>query len=186
MRGSMKRMVWLSALALAALMAVGVVTAGANRGGPGDRGPRGLGGSTSALVTEAAKQLDVSRAKLVDAIQKSAVTRINEAVEDGDVDADDAADLKEEVADNLSLAMMVSTTRTVASNLGVTTAKLNTEFRDARRTLLLARINAALEDEDITQAQATELKNRLDDADLPGYKVGGFVLGGGFGFGRGR
>ena len=185
MTGSMKRIAWLSALALAALMVVGVATAGAHRGGPGDRGRDGLGGSTSRLVTEAAKQLDVTRAKLVEAIEKSAVSRIDAAVEDGDVDADDAAELKEEVADNLSLAMAVSTTRTVASNLGVTTAKLNTEFRDARRTLILARINAALEDEDITQAQANELKQELEDADLPGYK-GGLGRGGLFGFGRGR
>ena len=133
MRGSMKRLWWLSALALTAMMAVGVATAGAHRGGPGDRGPGGLGGSTSRLVTEAAKQLDVTRAKLVEAIEKAAVSRIDEAVEDGDVDADDAAELKEEAGDNLSLAMAISRTRTVASNLGVTTAKLNTEFREARR-----------------------------------------------------
>ncbi len=187
MRGSMKRIVWLSALALAALMAVGVATAGANRGGPGDRGPRGLGGSTSRLVTEAAKQLEVTRAKLVDAIEKAAVSRVDEAVEDGDVDSDDAAELKEAVGDNLSLAMAISRTRTVASNLGVTTAKLNTEFRDARRALILERINTALEDEDITQAQANELKEELEDAELPGYKLTGFGGGlFGFGFGRGR
>ena len=188
MRGSMKRLAWLSALALTAMMAVGVATAGAHRGGPGDRGPGGLGGSTSRLVTEAAKQLDVTRAKLVEAIEKAAVSRIDEAVEDGDVDADDAAELKEEVGDNLSLAMAISRTRTVASNLGVTTAKLNTEFREAREALILARINAALEDEDITQAEANELKDELEDAELPGYKVTGFGRGGlfGFGFGRGR
>jgi hypothetical protein len=184
MRGSMKRTLWLSALALAALLVVGVATAGAHRGGPARGGP---GGSTSRLVTEAAKQLDVTRAKLVDAIEKAAVSRIDEAVEDGDVDADDAAELKEAAGDNLSLAMAISRTRTVASNLGVTTAKLNTEFRDARRTLLLARINAALEDGDITQAQANELKEELEDAELPGYKLTGFGGGlFGFGFGRGR
>ena len=185
MKRSMKRMVWVAALALTALMAFGVATAGAHRGGPG-RG--GIGGSSSALVTEAAKQLDVSRAKLVDAIQKAAVSRINEAVEDGDVDSGDAADLKEEAADNLSLAMAISRTRTVASNLGVTTAKLNTAFSDARRTLILARINEAVADGDLTQARANDLKADLQDADLPGYKLSGFGFGGlfGFGFGRGR
>ena len=182
MNGSMKRMFAIAALTLAALMVVGVATAGAHRGGPGRGGPGGPGGSTSRLVTEAAKQLGVTRAALVDAIEKAAVTRVNEAVEDGDIDADDADEWKEEVADNLGLAMSVSRTRTVAANLNVTTAKLNTEFRDARRTLYTARIDAALEDGDITQAQATELKEELADAELPGYKSG-FGLGG---FGRGR
>ena len=64
----------------------------------------------------------------------------------------------------------------------MTTAKLNTEFREARRALYTARINAALEDGDITQAQANELKEELADAELPGYKPA-FGLGG---FGRGR
>jgi hypothetical protein len=182
MKGSLRRLTWVTALTLAALMAVGVATAAAHRGGPGRGG--GPGGSTSALVTEAAKQLDVTRAKLVDAIEKSAVARIDQAVEDGDVDADDAAELKEAVGDNLSAAYALSLTRTVASNLGVSTAKLNTEFRDARRALYTARINAALEDGDITQAQANELKEELADAELPGYKTIGF---GPFGFGgRGR
>jgi hypothetical protein len=183
MNGSMKRLFAIAALTLAALMVVGVATAGAHRGGPGRGGPGGpRGASTSALVTEAAKQLGVTRAALVDAIEKAAVTRINEAVEDEEIDADDSDEWKEEVADNLGLAMAISRTRTVAANLNVTAAKLNTEFRDARRALYTARINEALEDADITQAQADELKEELADAELPGYKAG-FGLGG---FGRGR
>lgn len=177
MKGS-RRLVLAAALTLTALLVVGAATAGAHRGGPGRGGPRGA--SPSALVTEAAKQLEVTRARLVEAIEKAAVTRINEAVEDGDVDADDADGLKEEVADTLGLAMSISRTRTVAANLGVTAAKLNTEFREARRALRLARIDAALEDEDITQADANELKAELDAAELPGYKPRGF---GGFGLG---
>ena len=181
MNGSMKRMFAIAALALAALMVVGVTTAGAHRGGPGRGGPGGPGRSTSALVTEAAKQLGVTRAALVDAIEKAAVTRVNEAVEDGDIDADDADEWKEEVADNLGLAMAVSRTRTVAANLNVTTAKLNTEFRDARKALATARIDEALADGDIDAEEAAELKEGLNDAELPGYKSSGF--GRGFGFG---
>lgn len=183
MKGS-KRVLAVAALGLTVLLVVGVATAGAHRGGPGRGGPGGpRGASASALVTEAAKQLGVTRANLVDAIEKAAVTRINEAVEDGDVDSDDASRLKEEVADNLRLALHVSRTRTVAANLNVTTAKLNTEFRDARRALIAARIDEALEDGDITAAEASELKEELADADLPGYKAGGFGFGG-FGFGK--
>ena len=72
--------------------------------------------------------------------------------------------------------MSISRTRTVASNLGVTTAKLNDGFRAARKALIQARINAALDDEQIDKERADELKDELDDAELPGYK-------GGFGFG---
>jgi hypothetical protein len=89
-----------------------------------------------------------------------------------------------EARDNLRFAISISRTRTVASNLGITTAKLNTEFRDARRALALARIDEAVADGDLDEDEATELKEDLEDADLPGYRAGGF--GGGFGFGGGH
>jgi hypothetical protein len=180
----MRKVTLLVVVAVAALLSVGATTASAHRGGPG-HGFRGA--SASALVTEAAKQLGITRAKLVDAIEKAAVARIDEAVEDEDIDADDAADLKEEATDNLRYAMAISRTRTVASNLGITAAKLNTEFRDARKALILARINEAVADGDLEADEAAELKEDLEDADLPGYKPG-FGDGFGFGFGghRGR
>jgi hypothetical protein len=140
------------------------------RGSAGER--LGRAGSTSALVTEAAKQLGVTRAALVAAIEKSATTAVDDALADEDIDADRAADLKEEVPDNLRLAMALSRTRTVASNLGITTAKLNSGFRAARKTLILARIDKALADGDITADQAAQLKQQLDSIQLPGYKAG--------------
>jgi len=186
MKDLLKRTSLVAVLALTALLAVSVATAGAHRGGPGSPGGKGgpRGASASAFVTEAAKQLEVTRAKLVDAIEKAAATRIDEAVEDGDLEAARAADLKEEAADNLRFAIDISRTRTVAANLGVTTAKLNTEFRDARRALATARINDALADGDIDADEAAELKEELADADVPGYKPGGFGFGGGFGHGH--
>ena len=116
--------------------------------------------------------------RLVAAIRKSANTQIDAAVEDEDIDADRAAELKDEVEDNLSFAYMLSRASQVATNLGVTTTKLNTEFRDARKALATARIDKALADGRITAAQATELKADLAEADLPGYKGGGFGFGG--------
>jgi hypothetical protein len=80
------------------------------------------------------------------------------------------------VPDNLRLAMALSRTRTVASNLGITTAKLTSGFRAARKALILARIDDALADGDIRADRAAELRQRLDSVQLPGYKVG-------FGFG---
>ncbi len=182
---SSTRTMLLLVLSLAALLTVGTTAASAHGGG-GKRGSGIRGASVGALVTQAAKELGVTRAKLVTAIEDSAVARIDEAVADGDVDADDADELKDEVRDNLRAAYSLSRTRTVASNLGVTTAKLNTEFRDARKALALARIDAAVEDGDIDADEAAELKEELDDAELPGYKSGGFGFGGGPGHGGRR
>ena len=179
----MRKLTLLSVVAVAVLLSVGATTASAHRGGPGPGVP---GARASALVPEAAKQLGVTRAKLVEAIEKAAIARIDEAVEDEDVDADDAAELKEEANDNLRFAMSISRTRTVASNLGITAAKLNTEFRDARKALILARINEAADDGDLEADEAAELKQELEDADLPGYKPGFGGFGLGFGGPHGR
>jgi prophage DNA circulation protein len=174
---SMRRLTALAALSLVALLAVGAATAGAH-GGPG-RGFKGA--SAGALVTEAAKQLGVTRAKLVEAIEDAALARIDEAVEDEDIEADEADELKEEARDNLRYAMALSRTRVVASNLGITAAKLNSGFRAARKALIVERIDEALEDGDIDAAEAAELKEELEEEDLPGYKAGRF---GGFEFGN--
>ena len=173
MYSSIKRSAALAALALVALLAVGTATAAAH-GGPGRGAKRA---STSALVTQAAKQLDVTRAKLVKAIQDAAVARIDVAVEDEDIDADEAEALKEEALDNLRLAVKLSRTKVVASNLGISAAQLNNGFRAARKAVAIKRIDAALAAGDIDAEQAAELKAELEDADLPCYKESG-----GFGF----
>ncbi|HUP32641.1 MAG TPA: hypothetical protein VM184_06360 [Gaiellaceae bacterium] len=160
--------VLVAALSMLAVLSIGAATAGAH-GGPGQRGFSRI--TVSKLVTEAAKQLGVSRATLVTAIRSAAVARIDEAVEDEDIDADETAELKEEVQDNLSFAYSLSRASEVASNLDVTTAKLNTGFRDGRRAIYLARIEAAQEDGEIDADEAAELKEELEDADLPGYKA---------------
>jgi polyhydroxyalkanoate synthesis regulator phasin len=171
-------------LSLVALLTVGATAASAHGG---KRGGGSGGASVGALVTQAAKELGVTRAKLVTAIEESAVAAIDDAVEDGDLDADDAAELKDEAGDNLRTAYALSRTRTVASELGVTTAKLNTEFRDARKALATARIDEALADGDIDAEEAADRKADLADAELPGYKGGrGFGFGGGPGHHGGR
>jgi len=173
-----RRIIPLAVVALVALMTVGATAASAHKGRGG-----GLGGaSASALVTESAKQLSVTRAKLVEAIEASAVARIDEAAEDGDVESEDASGLKDEARDNLRFALATSRTRTVASNLGITAERLNTAFRAARKALVVRRIDDAVEDGDLEAAEAAGLKEELDDSKLPGYKARGF---GGPGFDRG-
>ncbi len=168
----MKRIPLVAVAALAALLTLGTVAAAAHDGGRGDRGGKDgvRGASTSALVTEAAKQLSVTRAALVAAIQKSAKAKVDEAVEDEDIDAARAATVKEEVDDNLSFAHRLSRASGVAANLGITTTKLNAEFREARQALVTARIDKAVADGDLTAAEAAERKAKLADATVPGYK----------------
>ena len=174
MNRSLARLSVFVVVSLAAVLVVGATVANAHRG-PG-RGSKAAG--ASALVTQAAKQLDVARAKLVESIEDAAVARIDEAVEDGDVDADEADDLKDEARDNLRYAMGISRTKAVASNLGITTAKLNTAFRAARKAVAIARIDKAVANGDLDEAEAAERKQELEEASLPGYKAGG-----GFGLG---
>ena len=137
--------------------------------------------SASSLVTAAAKQLNVTRAKLKTAIVDSANAYIDSEVTSGDVDEADVADLKDQVGDDLAFAIATSRTKTVASNLGITVAALNDGFSAARRALIEAKIDKALKNGDIDADQADEAKAELDDASLPGYKTvgrgGGFDLG---------
>jgi hypothetical protein len=128
----------------------------------------------------------VTEARLTTAITNAAIARIDEAVADGDLEAADAAELKTRAGDNLAFAMRISRTRVVASNLNVTTTRLNDAFRAAWKALILARINEAVADGDLEADRAAELKQELEEAELPGYKP--FALrgfGNPFGF-RGR
>ena len=186
MRKKLNSKALVALVVLVAALSVGVAAASAHGGpgggGPGGRGPGGFGGgSVSSLVTQAAKELSVTRANLVKAIEDAAATRIDAAVTDGDLTSSRAATLKEEVQDNLNTAYAVSETKTVATNLGITTAALNTGFMSARKTVATAQIDARLADGDITAAEAADLKTKLASATLPGYKGGGGL---GFGFGH--
>jgi hypothetical protein len=174
-----RRIAILAAFSLVALLAVGAATASAC-GGPGG-GKGGGGASASSLVTAAAKQLDVTRAKLKGAIADAANAYIDSEVKSGDLDEGDAADLKDQVADDLAFAIATSRTKAVAANLGITVGALNDGFSAARKALITVKIDKALKNGDIDADQADELKSELDDASLPGYKSvgrgGGFDLG---------
>ena len=179
MNSSTRKLSLLAAVSLVGLLTLGAATASAHGGGPG--GCRGGGGiGASALVTNAAKQLNVTRAKLKTAIVDAADAYIDSEVASGDVESDEAADLKERADDDLGFAIKLSKTKTVAANLGITVAALNDGFRAARKALFTAKIDKALANGDITAAEAADLKDELGDADLPGYKAfgyGGFHLG---------
>ena len=84
-----------------------------------------------------------------------------------------------EVEDNLNAAYALSQTKTVASNLGITTTALNNGFRAARKTLIAAQIDKALAAGAITADEAAALKAKLAAATIPGYKALGGL--GGYG-----
>ena len=176
MTRSLTKVVLALAVAVTAFLAVTVGTA-AGHGGPGHGGPGGRVGVTK-LVNAGAKELGVTNAAIRAAILKSANARVDDALADGDVTAAQAADIKDEAADNLGLAYHLSRASTVASALGITATKLNDAFRAARKALALASIDAAVAAGRITADQATELKSRLNSATLPGYKAGGLGFGG--------
>jgi len=186
MNGSLRKLLLLAAVSAVGLLTLGAATASAHGGG-GCKG--GGGASASSLVTAAAKQLNVTRAKLKGAIVDAADAYIDSEVASGDIDSGEAADLKDRADDDLGFAIKLSKTKTVAANLGITVAALNTGFSAARKALYTAKIDKALANGDITAAEAADLKSELDDATLPGYKAvgyGGFDLGyGGGGPSRG-
>ena len=173
----------LLAVCLAALMADG-------RRGDRERASRagpGLGGaSASALVTEAAKQLGVPRATLVQAIEKAAVTRIDEAVDDGDVDADDAADLKGGGAGQPPLRHGDQPHPHGGREPRDHDHEAQHRVSRRRKALIVARIDEAVKDGDLEADEAAELKQELANADVPGYKAGFGGLGFGFGGPHGR
>src|SRR4051812_28636375 len=162
-----KRLRLLSVAAATALLVVGVATASAH----GRRGAKSV--STSALVTESAKQLNVARADLKAAIVKSAEDRVDAAVEDEDITSDEGDALKSDIEDNLTVAYQVSQTRAVAANLKITTKGLNAGFRSARKALASKAIDTALAAGDITADEAAAAKTALDAKTFAGYKSGG-------------
>jgi hypothetical protein len=165
----MKRMRWtlISLLALAVVTAAAVAPSAAAKRGPGKLGRAGA----TALVNEAAERLNLTAARLRSAIVDAAIARIDEAVREDDLGEDDATELKDAARDNVGLAMAISRTRTVAANAGVTVDRLNNAFRAARKALIIARIDKAVRDGDLTAAQAARLKEDLEDVELPGYKA---------------
>lgn len=185
MTRSFRRMMVVTALGLVALLTVGGAAALAHGGGGKGRGGGGPKGGTisASLVTAAAKELGVTSAALRTAINASAKAEIDEAVEDGDIDAEDAAELKERVDDSLRYAYSLSRASKVAAGVNKTTAQLNAAFREARKAAIVERIDEAVEDGELDAEDAAELKEELEDATLPGYKQSRFGFGFAFGFG---
>lgn len=169
-----------SLLAVVLLGAVAIVApATAHKGKGHNADLRGINATN--LVNAAATQLGITPQTLTDAIRKAANSEIDDLLADEDISAERATKMRDKVTRSLSYAMRLSRTRVVAANLGITSAQLNTGFREARRALATARIDAALAAGKISAEQAATLKARLAAAKLRGYAARygfGFHIGG--------
>lgn len=183
--------------ALAVAVGAGAATAHGGPGGPGGPGGGGLKGLAASLEARSAVDADVARrlgttvAKLNDAIASAVKAQVAAAREDDEITADEAETLKNAIDDGTLRAHGLGRASEVAKALGTTTAKLNEAYREARRAQLLARVDQAVKDGDLEADEAARLKNRLQNADLPGYSAGrgfgpGLLLGPGGGFGKHR
>jgi hypothetical protein len=88
-----------------------------------------------------------------------------------------AADLKDDLASHVRFAVGLTTATGVARNLKITTAKLDSAYQAAREADLLAKVDQAVQNNRIPVDRAAQLKAKLDEADLPGYKP--LLFGGG-------
>ena len=158
-----RKLIVLATLAAGLVLAFGAAGASAHGGGA-------FGFASTDLTAAAAKQLGVSTDTLKKAILDDAYARIDKAAKDGKLDEDQAADLKDDLASHVQFAVEFTTATGVARNLKVTKAKLDSAYQAARKADLLARIDQAVKNNRLTADQATQLKAKIDEADLPGYK----------------
>jgi chorismate mutase len=176
---------------LAVALGAGAAAAhGGFGGGHGLGSSGGLKAAAGALTAKKAFEADVAKrlgttvAKLNAAIATAAKAQIDAAVEDDELTAAEADALKEAIDEGTVRLHGAGRASVVAKALGVTTAKLNEAYREARRAQALARVAQALEDGDLDAEEAAELRERIEDADFPGYAGGKrFGPGGHRGFG---
>ena len=86
---------------------------------------------------------------------------------------------EDDLASHVQFAVGLTTATGVARNLKIAKAKLDSAYRAARKADLLVKLDQAVQNNRITADQAAQLKAKLDEADLPGYKP--LLFGGGAG-----
>ncbi|HJU48506.1 MAG TPA: hypothetical protein VJ689_10245 [Gaiellaceae bacterium] len=193
----------LGAAVVALAVAVGAGTAAAHNGpgggplvggfalGHGGGGLKGLAAAIAAqkaFEADVAKRLGVTVAKLNEAAKTAAKAKVDAAREDDELTADEATALKEAIDDGTIPVKGLGRASDVAKALGTTVAKLNEAYSEARKAQATARVDQAVKDGDLDADDAAKLKDRIEDADFPGYSAGrpfGLGLGPPFGLGLG-
>ena len=181
------RMLLASVAALALMVGVGSAIAATSGSGKNLKQVAAQIKGKATFESAVAKSLGTTTAKLDAAVKAAAKANIATALAADEITADEAATLSEALADGSVPAMRLATAEGVAKELGTTVAKLNAAYSEVAKAQATARVDQALKDGKITDAQATEMKARIAAATFPGFGAGGPGHhghgGGGMGFG---
>lgn len=179
-------MLFASIAALALMVGVGSAIAANGSGGKDLKQTAARIADRAGMEAAVAKSLDTTTAKLRAAVKAAAKANIAAQLAADKITADEAETLNDALADGTVPAMRLATAAGVAKELDTTVAKLNAAFSSAAKAHATARVDKALKDGKITEAQATEMKAKIADATFPGFGVGGPGHGPGGHGGHGR
>ncbi len=171
MRLTKTRLLLATVSALALMVGVGTAFAATGKGPTLKQQAAEITGRTT-FNAAVASSLGTTTAKLNAAIKAAATARIDAALKAGDVTSEEATTLKDALADGTIPAMRLATAATVASQLNTTEAKVDAAWASARKAQATARVDAALEAGQITDAYATTLKTQIASKTFPGFGVG--------------
>jgi len=164
MRLTRVRMLLATVAALALMVGVGSAIAATGNGNLKQEAARIA--DRTATGTAVAKSLGTSTAKLRAAIKASAIANVDAALAAKEITADEAATLKDAVADGSLPPMHLATAAGVAKELGTTEAKLNAAWSDAAKAQAKAHLAQAVTDGKLTQAQVDQMTAKIDAATI--------------------
>jgi hypothetical protein len=136
----------------------------------------------SDFESSVAESLGKTTTQIEAAVAGAGEKRIDDALAAGQITAAEAETLRGTLGDG-RLAMRIATAADVASELGVTEEQLDEAYSAAHKARAIARVDAAVAANQITDAYAAELKAQIEEADFPGFGAAGKSMGhhGGFG-----
>ena len=191
MKRTKVRMLFAAIAATALVVGVGSAIAATSGGGKDLEQVAAQISARTSFDAAVAKNLGTTAAKLEVAVKAAAKANIATALAAGEITADEAATLNAALADGSVPAMRLATAEGVSKELGTTVAKLDAAFSSVAKAQATARVDQALEDGKITDAQAGEMKERIASTTF-GFGAGGLGghgwpghhgYGGGVGFG---
>ncbi len=173
MRITKVRMLFASIAALALMVGVGSAIAANGSGGKDLKQTAARISSKASFEAAVAKNLDTTPAKLRAAVKAAAKANIAAQFAADKITAGEAETLNDALADGTVPAVRLATAEGVAKELDTTVAKLNAAFGSAAKAQATARVDKALKDGKITEAQAAEMKAKIAEATFPGFGAGG-------------
>ncbi len=166
------RMLFAAIAATALIVGVGSAIAATSGGGKDLKQVAAQITGRTSFDAAVAKNLGTTTAKLNAAVKAAAKANIATALAADEITADEADALNAALADGSVPAMRLATAEGVAKELGTTVVKLDAAFSTVAKAQANARVDQALKDGKITDAQATEMKARIASATF-GFGAGG-------------